>query len=140
MWAMRMSPNDAALAVEEANDDVDTALLDQSVEESFKTAFACQAMNGILGFYLGTVLPTALADETEDARSLKPHMQSIQQIFDQLKSDVHSCRRYFSCKEPFDITSLNSTYTQMESKGLYKAMGELDLLFNYIETYLASST
>lgn len=26
----------------------------------------------------------------------------------------------------------------MESKGLYKAMGELDLLFNYIETYLAS--
>ncbi|XP_036958444.1 interleukin-10-like [Acanthopagrus latus] len=110
----------------EANDDVDTALLDQSVEESFKTA------NGILGFDLGT--------ETEDTRSLKPHMQSIQQIFDQLKSDVHTCRHYFSCKEPFDITSLNSTYTQMESKGLYKAMGELDLLFNYIETYLASST
>ena len=26
----------------------------------------------------------------------------------------------------------------MQSKGLYKAMGELDLLFNYIETYLAS--
>lgn len=26
----------------------------------------------------------------------------------------------------------------MEEKGLYKAMGELDLLFNYIETYLAS--
>uniref|UniRef100_A0A671UI56 Interleukin family protein n=2 Tax=Sparus aurata TaxID=8175 RepID=A0A671UI56_SPAAU len=122
----------------EANDNLDTALLDQSVEESFKTAFACQAMNNILGFYLGTVLPTALADETEDTRNLKPHMQSIQQIFDQLKSDVHTCRHYFSCKQPFDITSLNSSYTQMESKGLYKAMGELDLLFNYIETYLAS--
>lgn len=26
----------------------------------------------------------------------------------------------------------------MESKGLYKAMSELDLLFNYIEAYLAS--
>lgn len=26
----------------------------------------------------------------------------------------------------------------MEDKGLYKAMGELDLLFNYIENYLAS--
>ena len=26
----------------------------------------------------------------------------------------------------------------MNSKGPYKAMGELDLLFNYIETYLAS--
>ncbi|XP_030276732.1 interleukin-10-like [Sparus aurata] len=122
----------------EANDDLDTALLDQSVEEYFKVTFACQAMNNILGFYLGTVLPTALADETEDTRNLKPHMQSIQQIFDQLKSDVHTCRHYFSCKQPFDITSLNSFYTQMESKGLYKAMGELDLLFNYIETYLAS--
>ncbi|XP_073324770.1 interleukin-10-like [Pagrus major] len=122
----------------EANDNLDTALLDQSVEESLKTPFACHAMNSILDFYLGTVLPTALADETEDTRDLKPHMQSIQQIFDQLKTDVHTCRHYFSCKKTFDITSLNSTYTQMESKGLYKAMGELDLLFNYIETYLAS--
>lgn len=26
----------------------------------------------------------------------------------------------------------------MESKGLFKAMGELDVLFNYIESYLAS--
>ena len=26
----------------------------------------------------------------------------------------------------------------MESNGLYKAMGELDVFFNYIETYLAS--
>lgn len=48
-------------------------------------------MNNILGFYLGTVLPTALADETEDTRNLKPHMQSIQQIFNHLKPDVHTC-------------------------------------------------
>lgn len=86
-------------------------------------------------------------------------------------------RHYFHCKNQFDITNLNSTYTQvsarisssvvkarwkcvqlrcvyewqiilitwamcvcpqMQSKGLYKAMGELNLLFNYIETYLAS--
>nr|WOH29317.1 interleukin 10 [Lateolabrax maculatus] len=122
----------------EANDNLDTALLDQSVEDSFKTPFACHAMNSILAFYLDTVLPTALAGVTEDIRSLKPHMESIQQIFDELKSDVTDCRNYFSCKKEFDIKTLNSTYTQMESRGLYKAMGELDLLFNYIETYLAS--
>lgn len=29
-------------------------------------------------------------------------------------------------------------FLQMESKGPYKAMGEIDLLLNYIETYLAS--
>ncbi|XP_070814437.1 interleukin-10 [Chaetodon trifascialis] len=122
----------------EANDDLDTAFLDQSIEESFKTPFACHAMNSVLQFYLDTVLPSALAGVTQDTRDLKPHMESIQQIFDQLNTDVTKCRHYFDCKDQFDITTLNSTYTQMESRGLYKAMGELDLLFNYIETYLAS--
>ncbi|KAM7005560.1 interleukin-10 [Tautogolabrus adspersus] len=122
----------------EANDDLDEALLDQSVEDSFKSEFACHAINSILDFYLGTVLPTALAGVTDDTRGLKPHMESIQQIFDTLKGDVARCRHYFSCKTQFDIKHLNSTYTQMEGKGLYKAMGELDLLFNYIEAYLAS--
>uniref|UniRef100_A0AAT9K9K1 Interleukin family protein n=1 Tax=Amphiprion clarkii TaxID=80970 RepID=A0AAT9K9K1_AMPCL len=122
----------------EANDDLDTALLDQSVEDSFKSPFACHSVNSVLGFYLSTVLPSALAGVTEDTKGLIPHMESIQQIFDQLKNDVTKCRNYFSCKKHFDIRDLNSTYTQMEGKGLYKAMGELDLLFNYIETYLAS--
>ncbi|CAK6955780.1 interleukin-10 [Scomber scombrus] len=122
----------------EANDDLDTALLDQTVEDSFKSPFACHAMDSILEFYLSTVLPTALAGVTEDIKDLRPYMESIQQIFDRLKADVTRCRKYFSCKKQFDIKNLNSTYTQMESKGLYKAMGELNLLFNYIETYLAS--
>ncbi|AWP03065.1 putative interleukin-10-like [Scophthalmus maximus] len=122
----------------EANDDLNTALLDQSVEDSFESPFACHAMNSILDFYLSTVLPTAMAGVTEDAKELKPHVESIQHIFDELKSDVSRCRNYFSCKKQFDINHLNSTYNQMESRGLFKAMGELDQLFNYIEKYLAS--
>nr|XP_046168943.1 interleukin-10-like [Oncorhynchus gorbuscha] len=47
-------------------------------------------------------------------------------------------RNYFSCKKPFDINNLISSYKKMQDKGLYKAMGELDLLFNYIEEYLVS--
>ncbi|KAF7660671.1 hypothetical protein LDENG_00276930 [Lucifuga dentata] len=122
----------------EANDDLDTALLDQTIEDSFRSPFGCYAMNSILNFYLRTVLPTAMAGATQEIKDLKPHMESIQQIFDELKSDVTKCRHYLSCKKPFDIQNLNSAYTGMESKGLYKAMGELGLLFNYIETYLAS--
>ncbi|KAK5934226.1 hypothetical protein CgunFtcFv8_014641 [Champsocephalus gunnari] len=122
----------------EANDDLDTALLDQSVEDSFKSPFACHAMNSILDFYLSTVLPTAMAGVTDDIKDLKAPIESIQLIFDQLKRDIITCRNYFACKKQFDIKNLNSTYTQMNSKGPYKAMGELDLLFNYIETYLAS--
>ncbi|XP_072308867.1 interleukin-10 [Eucyclogobius newberryi] len=122
----------------EANDDLDTALLDDSVEHSFKSPFACQAMDGVLSFYLRTVLPSALAGVTEDTKTLRPYMESIQLIFDELKRDVTKCRNYFSCQKPFDVRSLNSTYSQMENKGLFKAMGELDILFNYIERYLAS--
>lgn len=48
-------------------------------------------MNSLLEFYLGTILPTALAGVTEDIKDLKPHMESIQQIFDELKSDVTRC-------------------------------------------------
>ncbi|XP_026022215.1 interleukin-10 isoform X1 [Astatotilapia calliptera] len=127
-----------SLFLQEANDDLDSALLDQSVEDSFKSPFACYAMNSLLEFYLDTVLPTAMAGVTEDTKNLKPHVESIQEIFNTLKRDVTQCRNYFSCKKHFDINNLNSTYTQMESRGLYKAMGELDILFNYFETYLAS--
>ncbi|XP_019736766.1 interleukin-10 [Hippocampus comes] len=122
----------------EANDDLDTALLDQTVEDSFRTPFACHAMNSILDFYLATVLPAAIAGVSEDTRDLKPYVESIQLIFDELKRDVTQCRKYFACQKQFDIIKLNTTYSQMQNKGVYKAMGELDVLFNYIETYLAS--
>uniref|UniRef100_UPI003AACC282 interleukin-10 n=1 Tax=Centroberyx gerrardi TaxID=166262 RepID=UPI003AACC282 len=122
----------------EANDELDTALLDQTVKNYFTSSYGCHAINSILDFYLSTVLPTAMAGVTENNKNFKPHMESIQQIFNELKGDVIRCKHYFSCQKPFDIKDFNSTYTQMEDKGLYKAMGELDLLFNYIETYLAS--
>lgn len=76
-------------------------------------------------------------------------------------------RSYFTCRKPFEISSVKSSYSQvsvhavrvcdheryacqkeviaqrvlfvqMGGKGLYKAMGELDMLFNYIEDYMAS--
>lgn len=59
-------------------------------------------MNSILNFYLRTVLPTALAGVTEEIRDLKPHMESIQQIFDELKGDVTRC-----------VSSLLSKYTRV---------------------------
>lgn len=48
-------------------------------------------MDGILRFYLDSVLPRALATVTAETRNLKPHVESIQQIFDQLKIEVTNC-------------------------------------------------
>lgn len=48
-------------------------------------------MDSLLGFYLQAVLPTALAEVTQETRNLQPHVESIQQIFNILKSDVNAC-------------------------------------------------
>lgn len=56
-----------------------------------QSPFACQAMDSLLAFYLQAVLPTALAGVTRETRDLQPHVESIQQIFNSLKSDVNAC-------------------------------------------------
>lgn len=48
-------------------------------------------MDNLLGFYLESVLPSALAGVTEETRDLQPHVESIQQIFNTLKADVNYC-------------------------------------------------
>lgn len=48
-------------------------------------------MNSILDFYLRTVLPTALAGVTQNTKKLQPHVEDIQHIFYQLKTDVTRC-------------------------------------------------
>ncbi|XP_067092624.1 interleukin-10 [Osmerus mordax] len=121
----------------EANDELENSLLNDSFENSLQTPSGCHIMDNLLKFYLDTVLPTAISGTTND-NDFKSPIDSIGNILNDLKKELMQCRHYFSCKKPFDITEFISTYNKMENKGLYKAMGELDLFFNHIETYLAS--
>ncbi|KAL1007842.1 hypothetical protein UPYG_G00092320 [Umbra pygmaea] len=122
----------------EANDALETALLDDSLLQNFMSPFGCHAMSSILVFYLETVLPTAINNNGTQNNNLRSPIDSIVNIFHELKKEITQCRNYFSCKKPFDIQEFISSYKKMEANGLYKAMGELDLLFNYIEEYLVS--
>ncbi|CAF96833.1 unnamed protein product [Tetraodon nigroviridis] len=65
----------------------------------YYTPFACHVMDGILKLYLDSVLPRALASVTVETRDLQPHVESIQQILDQLKTEVNNCvsTRVFLC-------------------------------------------
>lgn len=56
-----------------------------------QTPFACHAVDGVLKLYLDSVLPTALASVTAETKDLQPHVESIQQIFNQLKVEVTRC-------------------------------------------------
>ena len=48
-------------------------------------------MKNIIDFYLKTVLPKAIIDMTEENKNYRPHIESIQLIFDQLKTDIIKC-------------------------------------------------
>ncbi|XP_051957801.1 interleukin-10-like [Xyrauchen texanus] len=109
------------------------ALIDDTVEHSINSPYGCHAMNEILRFYLETVLPKAVKKN-----QFKTPIDSIGNIFQELKRDMLKCRNYFSCQKPFEISNIKNSYEKLEGKGVDKAMGELDLLFNYIEKYLAS--
>ncbi|KAM9443640.1 interleukin-10 [Clarias gariepinus] len=117
----------------ESNDDLDTSLFNRTVLEHFKNPYGCSVMNDILHFYLDTVLPRAM-----NQNKFGKHIDRIGVIFKDLKREMIKCKNYFTCQKPFEISRVKSTYSQMGDKGLYKAMGELDMLFNYIEDYMAS--
>ncbi|XP_036388638.1 interleukin-10-like [Megalops cyprinoides] len=118
----------------EDKDQIETALLDSSVLLEIQSPYGCRAMNDILHFYLDTVLPAA-KNASDD---FKPHIANIGTIFYELKRELLYCKDYFSCKKPFELESIIDAYNKMQEQGLYKAMGELDLLFNYIEEYMVS--
>ncbi|XP_056590892.1 interleukin-10 [Triplophysa dalaica] len=118
----------------ESNDDLE-ALLDNNMQKNINGPHGCHVVNDILHFYLETVLPTAMKDNNA---GIKSPINSIGNIFKSLQRDMVKCRIYLSCHKVFDITSIKDSYEKMEDKGNNKAMGELDLLFKYIEQYVAS--
>ncbi|KAJ8370927.1 hypothetical protein SKAU_G00109550 [Synaphobranchus kaupii] len=118
----------------EEKDQVETALLDASVLVEIQSPVGCHAMSEVLRFYIETVLPAA----DEASEEFKIPIGSIGDIFYELKSELLYCNDYFSCKEPFQLKEIVDTYNKMQDRGLYKAMSELELFFNYIEEYMAS--
>ncbi|XP_017306289.1 interleukin-10 [Ictalurus punctatus] len=121
----------------EGKDDLDTSLFNRTVLDHFKTPYGCSVMNDILHFYLETVLPNAISGHM-NGKNFRTPIDTIGSLFQELKRELVKCRSYFTCRKPFEISSVKNSYHQMGGKGLYKAMGELDMLFNYIEDYVAS--
>nr|XP_055041158.1 interleukin-10-like [Misgurnus anguillicaudatus]XP_055041159.1 interleukin-10-like [Misgurnus anguillicaudatus]XP_055041160.1 interleukin-10-like [Misgurnus anguillicaudatus]XP_055041162.1 interleukin-10-like [Misgurnus anguillicaudatus]XP_055041163.1 interleukin-10-like [Misgurnus anguillicaudatus]XP_055041164.1 interleukin-10-like [Misgurnus anguillicaudatus]XP_055041165.1 interleukin-10-like [Misgurnus anguillicaudatus] len=118
----------------DSNDDND-ALIDGTVQHNINGPYGCHVVDEILRFYLDTVLPTAVK---KNRAHTKTHIDSIGNIFQSLQRDMVKCRKHFSCQKPFEITSFKNSYEKMADTGVNKAMGELDLLFMYIEQFVAS--
>ncbi|KAJ8391149.1 hypothetical protein AAFF_G00095780 [Aldrovandia affinis] len=105
-------------------------------DAGYKSPYGCHAMSEVLRFYMDTVLRTAVNEE--GSKDYTHPIDSIGSIFHELKKEIIYCRNSFSCKKPFELHNIMTAYEQMQGKGLYKAMGDLGVLFNYIEEYMAS--
>uniref|UniRef100_A0A4W5PU53 Interleukin family protein n=1 Tax=Hucho hucho TaxID=62062 RepID=A0A4W5PU53_9TELE len=74
----------------EANDELETPLLDKGILHHIKSPLGCHAMDSILKFYLNTVLPTAM-NNNNGSQNFKSPIYSIGNIFHELKKDIVQC-------------------------------------------------
>ncbi|KAK1135355.1 interleukin-10-like [Acipenser oxyrinchus oxyrinchus] len=124
----------------EAKDDlIETALLDENLLDGLQSPFGCHLMNQMLHFYLKDVIPPAVNLGHNDSVDINHAVDMIGGILHDLKHTLKRCRRFFSCnKKGFSLQDLKNQFGNMQEKGVYKAMGELGLFFNYIEEYLTA--
>ncbi|MFT7814046.1 interleukin-10 [Arapaima gigas] len=101
----------------QANDDLEFALLDENVLQDFKTPFGCHAIQEVLRFYLDDVLPAA---EQKVHENYKEPIDVIGNIFNDLKKQVTHCKKFFSCKKPFALDSIMTTYKSPEYEPVKK--------------------
>ncbi|XP_041091859.1 interleukin-10 [Polyodon spathula] len=134
----------------EAKDDIfETALIDENLLDGLQlqqclspilqSSFGCHLMNQMLHFYLKDVIPPAVNLGHTDSVTINPAVDMIGGILHDFKHTLKRCRRFFSCnKKGFSLEDLKNQFGNLQEKGVYKAMGELGLFFNYIEEYLTA--
>ncbi|XP_025776880.1 interleukin-10 [Puma concolor] len=87
----------------------------------------------MIQFYLEEVMPQA---ENEDP-DIKQHVNSLGEKLKTLRLRLRRCHRFLPCENKSKVVEqVKSTFSKLQEKGVYKAMGEFDIFINYIEAYM----
>nr|ABY86619.1 interleukin 10 [Canis lupus familiaris] len=114
-------------------DKLDNILLTGSLLEDFKSYLGCQALSEMIQFYLEEVMPRA---ENHDP-DIKNHVNSLGEKLKTLRLRLRRCHRFLPCENKSKaVEQVKSAFSKLQEKGVYKAMSELDIFINYIETYM----
>ncbi|NXA76401.1 IL10 protein, partial [Thryothorus ludovicianus] len=115
------------------DDDLSTQLLGSDLLDEFKGSLGCQSVSEVMGFYMEEVLPSAMRSSTQHQH----RMGDLGNLLQSLRAMMRRCHKLFTCEERSrSMKHIKETFSRMKENGIYKAMGEFDILINYIEKYL----
>ncbi|KAJ7331732.1 hypothetical protein JRQ81_013912 [Phrynocephalus forsythii] len=114
------------------DDRMDIMLLKEDLLQDFKGYLGCQSVAEMIQFYLEDVIPKVTTGNV-----VEQNVGFLGNSLLGLKQTIKRCHKFFICEKKNDtIKNIKETYKQLQEKGIYKAMGEFDILINYIEEYL----
>ncbi|XP_043932006.1 interleukin-10 [Protopterus annectens] len=115
--------------------DHDILLLDEELLTGLKGHNGCNLMTDVINFYLMDILPHV---NNED-KTINKKISFIENILHGIKETMHRCHNFFFCdKKSKVMMQIKDTFKKLQEKGIIKAVGELDIFFDYIEEYVNS--
>ncbi|XP_051852719.1 interleukin-10 [Antechinus flavipes] len=107
-------------------------LLDESLQNDFKSYLGCQALLDMIKFYLDDVIPQA-ENETE----IKNSVVSLKDKLIGLQRTLRQCHKFLPCEVQSNaVQKIKNDYKRLNGNAVLKAMGEFDTFINYMEAFL----
>ncbi|WZD65471.1 vIL10 [Bovine papular stomatitis virus] len=114
-------------------DQLHSLLLTQSLLDDFKGYLGCQALSEMIQFYLEEVMPQA----ENHGPDIKEHVNSLGEKLKTLRLRLRRCHRFLPCENKSKaVEKVKRVFSELQERGVYKAMSEFDIFINYIETYM----
>lgn len=128
-------------------DQLHSLLLTQSLLDDFKGYLGCQALSEMIQFYLEEVMPQAENHGPEEhvnslgehGLDIKEHVNSLGEKLKTLRLRLRRCHRFLPCENKSKaVEKVKRVFSELQERGVYKAMSEFDIFINYIETYMTT--
>ncbi|KAM8812874.1 interleukin-10 [Rhynchonycteris naso] len=117
----------------QSKDKLDSMLLSGSLKEDLKGYLGCQALSEMIQFYLDEVMPQAESQNPD----IRAQVNSLLEKLQTLRLQLRRCHHYLPCvNKSKAVEQVKRAFSQLQDKGVYKAMSEFDIFINYIEEYM----
>ncbi|XP_048408822.2 interleukin-10 [Stegostoma tigrinum] len=119
------------------DDNLHITLLGGRLHHGFKGREGCQFLKEMLNFYLRKVIPAAKTHQ----QLIDNNISKIGNTLSELQENVQNCHKTFNCdvcdcRPSANIQNINGVYKKLQDKGVYKAIGELNIFFDWLQKYI----
>ncbi|XP_067863951.1 interleukin-10 [Heptranchias perlo] len=120
------------------DDNFQKTLLRGRLHHGFKGREGCQFLKEMLNFYLREVIPAARTQHN----NINSYISKIGNTLSELKENVQNCHNFFNCDlcncrpSPY-FENIHKVYETLQEKGVYKAIGELNIFIDWIQRYIS---